>query len=295
LIDEFEFISESPKLDRNFFSALRSLLATENFAVVTASVTPLIDLLDGREHLALSPMWDVITPVHLPLLSPQACAECLTNHMRDTGFEFTQEELTTATTMSGGHPYLLQLAGEALQQAYLQDISDCRERIEFAEEQIMPAVDQLFRLYWERSNDEHKIALATVALRAVQGKETVMPGSPEVQALYAGGEQIYPELARRSLLQRRDAGRYRLLCPLLGTWVVNELTAATRETASYEDWLQTAGTGRNLLRTSVKKQFAAILPGIAANYRELIIKWASDPRHAVAALKLLTSVFGQAR
>lgn len=162
LIDEFDYLAESADLGPNFFAGLRSLISTGRLLVVTASVTALPELLQGRE-VPGSPLWDLILPVYLPLFEVDDCRDCLVTCTEGMEYRFTPDEILELATISGGHPFLLQLTGEGLYQAYSHGLGD-HERLNYAEEHSKAMMEQIFQLYWHKSPDEQKIVLASFAL-----------------------------------------------------------------------------------------------------------------------------------
>ena len=138
--------------------------------------------------------------------------------------------------------------------------------------------------YWDNSGDYEKIVLTAAALL----EQTMMPGREfsltDLQGLFARSEPTVQRLEKRGLLMS-DEGRYRLFSSTLGPWVISQITAELSEEQSYQ-WL---AENRGCERVTGKQGglLKEILPKIRANYRQLIITWASDPHTLIAVANLL--------
>ena len=289
-VDEFDYLIGSDELDASFYAGLRSVISTNLLSIVTASTTGLPELLQGREG-AGSPLWDLLLPVYLSLFEPSECTECITACTKDTGYDFTVTELLEISTRSGGHPFLLQYAGNELYRAYQLGLSE-QERVAYLHENWTPFAGSLFNLYWQKSTDEHKIVLASLALLEANDSTRRSFNTTEVRELYSAPDATFIDLQRRALLRQSAAGKYQLLSPVLARWIIAELTASKNERMDYESWLQGRPSVTSQLSAGARKQLAFILPRIASNYRDLFIAWVSDPKHLVHVATLLGSVLG---
>jgi hypothetical protein len=290
LVDEFDHMVGSAELNADFFAGLHSLISTGRLCMVTASVNSLPALLQDREGPG-SPLWNMIMPVSLPLFNAQDCQDCLAVCTEGMDYGFTPDEILELTRISGGHPFLLQLVGEGLYQAYSHGLGD-QERLDYAQEHSRAPVEQMFRLYWDKSSEEQKIILASFALlEAARGTERSFDET-EIRKFYNAPRSVFWELGSRSLLRRSAAGKYELMCPALASWIAAELTASKNESIDYESWLASDHSTATKLSTAAKKELRAILPRIASNYRELVIAWVSNPENLIHVATLLRSALG---
>jgi len=112
ILDEFERLSANPKLDVNFFNALRSIAGRFQLVFLTASASPLIDLTysDRSQEILSSPFFNIFAPIFLGLL-PEADARDLIFKPSDrAGKPFPLEIQNFLYDYSGGHPLVLQVA-----------------------------------------------------------------------------------------------------------------------------------------------------------------------------------------
>jgi len=157
LFDEFEYTSQSEKLDYNFFSGLRSLASSFDIAYITATRISLIELQYSNEVLD-SPFFNIFREIPLRLFTHEEAMDLITLP-KDISFDEKDEQFIL--TLSGYHPFFLQLACYHLFHSYTISKYESYTK---AKEGFMQEADSHFRYYWEKSDDGEKDVLCKLAL-----------------------------------------------------------------------------------------------------------------------------------
>ncbi len=112
ILDEFERLSSNPKLNVNFFNALRSAAGRFQLVYLTASTKPLIHLtyVKNQEEILSSPFFNIFAHLHLGLLSQVEAEQLIEVPARSHGNPFSRDEKTHIYRLAGGHPFILQVA-----------------------------------------------------------------------------------------------------------------------------------------------------------------------------------------
>lgn len=112
LLDEFERLSANPRLDLNFFNALRSAAGRYQLVFITASARPLVELtFSGRaQEILSSPFFNIFALVGLGLFSEEEARRLIREPARAAGRPFAQAMEDFIYDLVGGHPLALQVA-----------------------------------------------------------------------------------------------------------------------------------------------------------------------------------------
>ncbi len=112
ILDEFERLSSNPKLNVNFFNALRSAAGRFQLVYLTASTKPLIHLtyVENQEEILSSPFFNIFAHLHLGLLSQVEAIHLIEDPAKNHGNPFSQDEQSFIYELAGGHPFMLQVA-----------------------------------------------------------------------------------------------------------------------------------------------------------------------------------------
>jgi len=109
LIDEFDCLSKNPSLDADFFSFLRSLTVRYNIAFVTASIAPLLALIDDGGKLSSS-FFNIFVPIQLGLFREDDARQLIRGPSQAAGTEFSRSTEDFILDLAGPHPFFLQIA-----------------------------------------------------------------------------------------------------------------------------------------------------------------------------------------
>jgi len=108
LIDEVENLLARPDLNE-LAENLRSLAQQSQIAMITASADPLVRL--HGTHGVSSPFYNIFKTEYVGLLSETEWLSLVQNSYARAGQRISLDDLNLIGYLSGGHPYLTQLAG----------------------------------------------------------------------------------------------------------------------------------------------------------------------------------------
>lgn len=283
LLDEFEYVTANTNFGPDFYYGLRSLILHHQVALVTSSRLELIELCHS-DAIKSSPFFNIFANINLHLFSRVDVLSLVTQSLSGTTVEFSEPEMQQLRDLAGLHPYFLQVACWALYESHRRGLDE-DTRAKFVLEQFrLEAIPHLVD-YWDNSSDYEKIVLTAVALL----EQMVGPGRDftlnDLHRLFTRSEPTVQRLEKRGLLIS-EHGQYQLFSSILGPWILSQITAELSEEQNYHAWLaENRGPVERV--TGKDGLLKEILPKIRANYRQLIITWASDPRTLIAVAGLL--------
>ena len=284
LLDEFEHVTANANFGPDFYYGLRSLILQHRVALVTSSRLELIELCHS-DTIKASPFFNIFANINLRPFSQEDSRHLISQSLNGTTVEFSDRELGQVFDLAGLHPYFLQAACWALYESYRKELDEAARMSLLQEQFSLEAIPHIVD-YWDNSSDYEKIVLTAAALLEQAMRPRREFSVSDLQGLFTRSEPTVQRLEKRGLLMSND-GRYRLFSSMLGQWIVSQLTAELSEEQSYHEWL--AENRGSVERIAGKQEglLKEILPKIRANYRQLIITWASDPKTLVAVASLL--------
>lgn len=112
ILDDFEQLSRNPKLDINFYNALRSLASRLQVVYLTCSNQPLSGLTNFNDSKSVlsSPLFNIFTQIYLGLLSEAEAREMIRKLMEAAGISVSSQLENIIYSLVGGHPLALQVA-----------------------------------------------------------------------------------------------------------------------------------------------------------------------------------------
>lgn len=284
LLDEFEHVTANANFRPDFYYGLRSLIIHHQIALVTSSRLELIALCHS-DAIKSSPFFNVFANINLRLFSQADSRRLVSESLSGTGVEFSEREMGQVFDLAGLHPYFLQAACWVLYESHRKGLDETARMSLLLEQFRLEAIPHLVD-YWDNSDDYEKIVLTAAALLEQRTRPAREFSLRDLHGLFARSEPTVERLEKRGLLMSDD-GRYRLFSSMLGPWIMYQITAELSEEHSYHEWL---AENRGSVERITGKQgglLREILPKIRANYRPLIITWASDPQTLVAVAGLL--------
>ena len=288
LLDEFEKVTTNANFGPDFFYGLRSLAIQHNLTLITSSRSELIELTHS-EVIKSSPFFNIFANINVRLFTEKEALQLISTSTDGTGVRFSESETALLFRIAGFHPFFLQAACHFLFESYLNCLeAPERERFLFKEfrEEATPHLDD----YWFNSRDSEKIVLAALAMLEQNGNHSQQAFSlAQLRELYNRSEQTLANLEKRGLLVQVDDS-YRLFNASFSRWILSELSNVSDED-TYEEWLRSKGGILEKLGSKARGELGEILPKVSAQYRELLVTWASDPKNWIFAAGLLKTVF----
>ena len=267
LLDEFELITQNPNFNPDFFGALRALAIQHNLPLITATRRELVDLI--HSDVKGSPFFNVFATLILTPFDFKEVKNLIATYTQGTGIEFSEEDTELVWSLSGGYPFLTQIAAN-----YIYKEKNNGEKPDVLIENVTRSFDEQanahFQWWWSRSSESEKITLVA-AMVANQDEESgnESPTLETLANLHSGAHLDVPELVKRGLLVEDDAeNTYQLLSPSLEKWILKEIQAPAGDQASkaaISEWLS-AGVGSSLslegLLGSFKDKYWSIVAGL---------------------------------
>ncbi len=189
ILDEFERLSANPKLDVNFFNALRSIAGRFQLVFLTASASPLIELTySGRsQDILSSPFFNIFAPIFLGLLPDADARDLVFKPSERAGKPFPLPVQNFLLEYAGGNPLILQVAC-----FHAFTLSVFQDEIERRTAQEMQAH---FEYSWRNLTEEQKRVLRE------------LPKAAERPPATTSGNAVYRELEFKCLI-RQNQSRY---------------------------------------------------------------------------------------
>jgi len=263
-LDHFDSILSHPILNNaGFYAELRSLASRSNgFVLVIITRQDLTHLHEKTKAINYgSPYFDVFTEIRLSSLSKTTMLKLL-NRAEN---RFDQSDHDYVMTVSGGHPYLAQIAAAKLWDGHEEGLKGTARYITAGSE-LYHEVESHFAETWRFWTDEFRIAVTTVALiqipRLLAQSSLVEIGLLDDLANYA------PELAMletAGVVTYEDSEGWRITQAAFLWWLIDELRRTIRGESNFKTWLEKRERGGRLTRqehetveSAAKKVLAAL-------------------------------------
>jgi hypothetical protein len=263
LFDEFEYITQNPNFDTNFFAGLRALAIHYPVAIITSTRRELVDLCHSNE-IKGSPFFNIFGNVVLKPMTREDVDELLDGLLSETPFSLAAEERDYLHGLAGRQPMFVQMAGyylyEAHQRGYEGD-----DLYRFVEEQFAQQADPHFTYQWAHSAQSEKITLLVLlALNRSRMEKEPAPDIASLAKLQARAKHNLRDLTSRGLAVE-DEGRYELSSSVFGDWISGEIMAAAdedEEEQTVDEWLR----GQAEIDDSLGKIAGSVLPRFDEKY-----------------------------
>lgn len=239
LLDEFGSFLDHPKLhSTDFYGRLRSLSTRfESLVLVLASRYPLEKL--HKETLKFnpggSPYFNYLAPLTLKPFSDNEVDGLL----KLAGRRFTKQEKQFIQNLSGGHPYLLQVAASALWESYADNEKDTNARQKKVSDELYREANDTLGASWDLWSPKTKIAFMIIALDEIP---LLLPTrSFNMITLLKQLDDFEPEirfLAEQGYIspdKMLDSG-WQVKIKAFNWWLADELRRALRNEESFEKW-----------------------------------------------------------
>ncbi len=248
MLDEFDSLMYHPILNSaEFFGSLRGLASCSRgaLALVTASRRSLANLNDVTRQISRtgSPYFNFLDEITLGPFSDRAIAELL----RRAGDRFTKEDRRFILEVTGGHPYLLQLAASALWNAYEENQGDPDRRRQQAGQDFYKKAMLTLGDMWRHWSPQTRKAFTAVALAHIDSPEhredLLRHQRFNVQHLLRDMTSFQSELhsLERHGFVAQDAnipGGWRVRPGAFLWWLAEELGRTERHEMPFEEWLK---------------------------------------------------------
>jgi AAA+ ATPase superfamily predicted ATPase len=241
LMDEFEYVTQNPNFNADFFGGLRSLAIHYNLSLVTATRRELVELCHSEE-IKGSPFFNIFATVVLKPFSPQETDTLIKKYTQTAEIFLTNKEVDFIRQVGGGYPFFVQMIGHYLV-AGKDDGLKGKLLLNDAIKEFNQQAEPHFSYIWTHASESEKITLVTVIALQQQKKglkgKTNLVTVEEISAIYPRAPRDIINLIKRGSLIEKD-GNISLFSSSYAQWIGVELTAAPGEEeseASVEEWI----------------------------------------------------------
>lgn len=196
LMDEFEYVTQSPNISGDFYGLLRSLAIHSNLCLVVGTRHFLSDLCH-QEEIKGSPFFNIFATVQLENFSPKDTDQMLDLYLEKSDLAYTSEEKQFIATLGGGHPYFLQMAGYYWFEARENGLEEQQLFDEVRKNCCQQSIPH-FKALWSASSSQEKDLLIEIARSEMDGFST-QPDLEDANKLSA-----LKNLKRRGLISKKD-------------------------------------------------------------------------------------------
>jgi hypothetical protein len=238
MLDEFDTLLSHPVLNNpNFYGGLRTLASRSGgFTLVIAARRSLEQLNQLTQELNPhgSPYFNVFVEIQLGALKRDALTSLL-----DLGGEyFSKADRAYVERVSGGHPYLAQVAAAMLWDAHEDGLTG-KERFRVAGHNLYRQVKHHFADTWHFWSNTTRKAVTAVALAEIPrllGNHSFKVNEL-VEDLDDYGEEL-DLLQVSGALAQTDTGEWQVAQDALLWWLADELRRNVRDVTPFGDWIQ---------------------------------------------------------
>jgi len=241
LLDEFDVLLTHEILNTaEFFGSLRSLISRfSSLAAVIATRKSLSDLNKSTQEYNRtgSPYFNIYYEQSLGVFSENDCLRLLGKATPN----FSGQESQFLIQVSGGHPWLLQIAATELWMLRDEDENNLEQRLQDTGDHVYEQSDQFLRNVWDLWEPSMRLPVALIALG--QAKELVNGKKFKQDTILKDLSQYRPELRQLSKLgfvaEAPDLpSGWKIQADVMLWWLADELTRLLRDDESVTQWLQ---------------------------------------------------------
>lgn len=263
ILDEFDLVLHHPILNSaEFFGSLRSLASRSQgaLALIIACRSSLTHLNKATQQLnpTGSPYFNFLDEITLGPLTKKG-VETLLHRAEE---RFTVMDRDYVAHVSGGHPYLVQVAASALWEAY-EEQSNPRQRRQQAGEDLHHRIAATLSDSWRLWSPEKRRAFTAIALAHIgylgeQRKLWRFSVSQLLKDLRYAKPELH--LLKKQGFIKEDnkiKGGWRVRPAVFLWWMTDEIVRAVHQDVTLEEWLQQEWEG--VWTQGSKKQFKKIM------------------------------------
>jgi len=277
LMDEFEYVTQNPNFDSDFFGGLRSLAIHYNLSLVPATRRELVELCHSEE-IKGSPFFNIFATVILKPFTPAETDLLITQYASSTDMQFSDEEIRFMKSFGGGYPFFMQMIGHYMTSAKKKGLKgealfSCA-RSDFAQQ-----AEPHFSYLWSHASESEKITLVTIfALQAEKEKTPArLIDIGTISKIYPRAPKDISSLIKRGSLVDVNDEMF-LFSESYKEWIGLELSAAPGEEeteASVEAWVKTQKdkelAGSKTILTKTKKKYWPIVGKVFKEFSAEVI------------------------
>lgn len=236
ILDDFHAVQDVKDIVAiaNFADGLRSLITRQEHKahIVVGTYRPLpVVAASFYVGFSRSPFENYFVMLGLRTLRHDDVQKLVNLALLSAPVTFTDADTQFITQLSGGHPYLVQLAGSVLYNARLTT-STSSDDLDTQAQGFMEEAATLFQRMWASTSSEEQMLLTLLALDRLQGKlnkKSYDLGDLD-SILKRYGREV-SELARRGQISRTgtSAESIQIFSPAYEWWIQREIESGSRQ------------------------------------------------------------------
>ena len=239
MLDELDTLVAHPTLGTSdFFGILRGMSNFSGLTTLIATRQSLSKLNESLYQISRlgSPYLNVFTEIRLKVLPPRDIAELLNN----TNNIFSRADKQFISEVSGGHPFILQIAMSALLNSPKRNSEDITQRYVKAGRKVYEATQLHYHDLWHFWTADIRKAIVAIAL--LQTPHLLANKEFHQSSIKDNLHYLEPELGELNSFGLIDvddnfAGGYKINQGSLLWWLADELIRTIREDSTFEEWL----------------------------------------------------------
>jgi len=240
LLDEFEYVTQNPNFDSDFFGGLRSLAIHYNLSLVPATRRELVELCHSEE-IKGSPFFNIFATVVLKPFTEEETDTLITDYGETAGISFSNKERRFLKASGGGYPFFMQMIGHYFVMGKNNGLKG-NPLFVFARSEFAQQAEPHFSYIWAHASESEKITLVTIlALQAEKINKSDEEISVEsISNIYSRAPKDINSLVKRGSLVK-SGNQISLFSTSYNDWIALELTAAPGEEeseASVDAWVK---------------------------------------------------------
>ncbi|BBB49142.1 AAA family ATPase [Pelolinea submarina] len=267
LMDEFEYVTQNPNFDSDFFGGLRSLAIHYNLSLVPATRRELVELCHSDE-IKGSPFFNIFATVVLKPFSRDETDGLVKTYAKTAGIEFSDDEICFIHETGGGYPFFVQMIGFYLVAGRESNLRG-RPLLEFAINEFDQQANPHFAYLWSHASESEKITLVTILALERENQEKRKKDSiitvERITSIYPRAPRDIVNLEKRGSLVEKGEG-IALFSSSYAKWIISELAAAPEEQepdTSVDQWIQSnqeenLGNAKEVLSRTKKKYWPIV-------------------------------------
>ena len=215
VFDGFDNVIKDESFGAEFYSILRRLATNCNLAFIVATRRELSYYCHSKE-IESSPFFNIFATIYLGPLPREESETLLTERFESLRLSLSKKEIEYILEITGGHPYLLQVACYYLVDAKRKHKGGEQEQLERTRQGLKKEVTSFFHRCWDSclEGDERRVLIALARTHA-QGRKTLSAAE-----LNSSVEELCC-LKNNGMIVESDQG-YKLFSPIFAEWIAEQ-------------------------------------------------------------------------
>jgi AAA+ ATPase superfamily predicted ATPase len=266
-LDEFEYVTQNPNFNTDFFGGLRSLAIHKGFALIPTTRRELVELCHSNE-LKGSPFFNIFSSVVLRPFSHEEVNDLLTVYLKENNIEFSPGDRDFVYGLSGGYPFFIQMASYFLYDGKSKNLkADALEK--YVNDNFKAQANGHYIYLWGHRTESEKATLLLLLLleRRNQNKGS-FPTLDEISNLRPRSALDISALRKHGVLTEIGTG-ISIFSSSFKDWISNEIFSSHGDEEAriaINGWMKSKGI------KSGNESIKSYLPQFKKDYWDLLFE-----------------------